>query len=136
MNIDENKGLIEISKKSKVIIMFIDYIFIIALISILNSSSILSFLEIDTPWLFRLLIYFLYYTLTEFYFNRTLGMKLFGVSIKFSKQIRLNKSFLIYSTLVLFDRVLLLVFYIFQVLLQSDKKLLISEKYSGFRWVK
>jgi hypothetical protein len=63
-------------------------------------------------------------------------MKLFGVSIKFSKQIRLNKSFLIYSTLVLFDRVLLLVFYIFQVLLQSDKKLLISEKYSGFRWVK
>lgn len=136
MEIVENNEFVEISKKLKVIIIFIDYIFIITLISLLTNKSFASILDIDMPWLFRFLIYLFYYVLMEFCFNKTLGMKLFGVSIRSKNQRKLDKSFLTYSVLVLFDRVLFLVIYIFQILLFSNKKLLISEKYSGFRWVR
>lgn len=135
MEIDKNNVLVEITKKLKIIIIFIDYIFIITLISILT-KSLTPILNIDTPWLFRFLIYLLYYTLMEFYFNKTLGMSFLGVSIKNKNHRKLDMLFLTYSVLVLFDRVIFLVIYIFQVLLCSDKKLLVSEKYSGFRWVK
>jgi len=132
----KNSELVEISKKIKVIIIFTDYIFIIGLISILTNKILDPVLDVNRPWLFRFIIYLFYYTLMEFYFNKTLGMKLFGVSIKGKSERKLDKPFLIYSVLVLFDRILFLVFYIFQVLFYSEKKLLISEKYSGFRWVK
>ena len=72
----------EISNILKLKILFTDYFIIIFLIFILNDlmKSILG-IERGYPWLFRLLIYSIYFFLSELYFNKTLGMNLFGVSI-------------------------------------------------------
>jgi len=127
----------EISNILKLKILFTDYFIIIFLIFILNDlmKSILG-IERGYPWLFRLLIYSIYFFLSELYFNKTLGMNLFGVSIVNKKKGKITKGFVIYSFIALLDRFILMIIYIFRVLFQSEKKLLICEKFSGLRWVR
>lgn len=137
MGIKNKEGINEdLSLKQKLTILFVDYIIIIGIISILDSVSITG-LERDYVWSFRLSVYFLYYVFPEYFFKRTLGMKLFGVSLKMEIALKsFEKRFLLYSILVFFDRFLLLVIYIFGTLLLTDRNLLLSEKYSGLRWRK
>lgn len=124
-----------LSLRLKLLIIFVDYIIIIAIVSIISNLSVVR-LEQNHPWLFRLVIYLIYYVFSEYFFRKTLGMKFFGVFIFNKKSDSLNKRFLIYSLLIFFDRFLLLVIYIFRLLFFTDKKLLNSEKYSGLRWIK
>lgn len=124
-----------LSLKLKLLVIFIDYIIIIAIISILNNTPVLT-LEQEHPWLFRLFIYFLYYVFPEYFYKKTLGMKFFGVFIFNKKTNSFKTRFLKYSLLVFFDRFLFLVIYTFGVLLSTDKNLLISEKFSGLIWKK
>lgn len=136
MNLKRNEEIQEnLSLRLKLIILFIDYIIIIGIISILDFLSITG-LEQDYAWLFRLSIYFLYYVFPEYVFKCTLGMRLFNVSLKTKTFKDFKKRFFLYSVLVFFDRCLLLVIYIFGVLLLTNKNLLLSEKYSGLRWQK
>lgn len=127
----------EISNILKLKILFTDYFIIIFLIFILNDlmKSTLG-IERGYPWLFRLFIYSIYFFLSELYFNKTLGMNLFGVSVINKKKGKITKHFVIYSFIALFDRFVLMIVYIFRVLFQSDKKLLMCEKLSGLRWVR
>lgn len=122
-----------ISLRLKLIILFVDYIIIIGIISIFDSLSITG-IEEDYPWLFRLSFYFFYYVFPEYIFKYTLAMRLFNVSLKSKKPMDFKREFLIYSVLVFFDRILLLVVYIFRVLFYSNRNLLLSEKYSGLSW--
>ena len=130
----KNKNL---SLKTKVIILFIEYFVFFGVSSVLYNLTI-SFLEVDRfyPWFFRLFIYLVYYVFVEFYLNKTLCMSIFGVSISNRKKGHFSSSFLKYSLLALFDRFLFLIFYMFGVLLNYDKGILLSEKYSGLRWEK
>ncbi len=123
------KGL---SIRLKLIILFIDYIIVISLISILDLTFKLGE---KNPWIFWASVYSIYYVLPELYYNRTLTMKFFGVKIG-KTQNRLNRTFLLYSFLIFLDRIVLLIIYIFRLLLQGKSNLLISEKYSGLRWLK
>lgn len=122
-----------LSLKLKLIILFIDYILIISIISILDFCSITG-LEQDYAWLFWISIYFLYYVFPEYFFKSTLAMRLFNVSLETKNFKNFKNNFFIYSVLAFFDRCLLLVIYIFGVLLLTNKNLLLSEKYSGIRW--
>ena len=126
-----------ISLRLKVIILLADFFLFFGVVS-LSYELLISILEVDRyhPWLFRLFMYLIYYTLSELFFNRTLGMTLFGVSLSDRENGEMDKSFFKYSLIVFVDRVLLTVVYMFGVLFRSDKKLLMSEKYSGIRWVK
>lgn len=131
-NIEGSKMIL--SLRTKLLILFIDYLFIICIIFLLKSllSIKLGFSYSLLLWLFT---YIMYYALPEYYFRCTLGMRLFKVSIKSKDLNNFKKGFLLYSILVFFDRFVLLIFYIFGVLFFTEKKLLISEKYSGFRWI-
>ena len=133
MNYDNKKSEQNLSLRLKLIILFVDYIIIIIITSILDYLSITG-LEQDYAWSFRLSIYFLYYVFPEYAFKRTLGMRLFKVSLKAKTLEDFKKGFLLYSALVFFDRFLLLVVYIFGVLFLTNRNLLLSEKYSGIRW--
>jgi hypothetical protein len=119
--------------KSKLTILVIDYLLLIVIISTL--STIIDF-DFISPWIYWIVVYIIYYFLFELFFNQTLGMFLFRVIIINKKKRELNKPFIIYSLLIFMDRILLLILYIFRVLLNSDNKLLISEKESNIRWVK
>jgi hypothetical protein len=123
----------ELSMKSKLTILVIDYLLLIVIISTL--STIIDF-DFISPWIYWIVVYIIYYFLFELFFNQTLGMFLFRVIIINKKKRELNKPFIIYSLLIFMDRILLLILYIFRVLLNSDNKLLISEKESNIRWVK
>lgn len=134
----KNKSIRKLSNRLKLVILFVDYI-IFAVLFLTIEDIVYSQLGIERvyPWLFRVLIYFIFYTLSEFYFNGTIGMKFFGVSIVNKKRGKLSKSFIIYSLLVFLDRfLLLLLVYFFRVFFYSKPNLLISEKYSGLRWSK
>lgn len=132
-----NGNIKEVSIRSKLIILFVDYaIFGLLLIFVDIFYSNLGFVK-NCPWLSILLIYFMFFTLSELFFNRTLGMKLFKVLIINKKQGILNRAFAIYSFLIILDRFLfLLIIYFFRVFFHSKKNLLLSEKYSGIRWSK
>ena len=131
---NKNKNL---SLKTKVIILFIEYFIFFGVSSVLYNLTI-SILEVERfyPWIFRLFIYLIYYAFAEFYFNKTLCMSMFGVSILNRKKGHFSKSFLTYTLLAFFDRFLFIIFYMFGVLLNYEKNLLLSEKHSGLRWIK
>lgn len=131
-NIEGSKMILSLRTKLK--ILFIDYLFIICIISLLKSLLSIK-LGFSYSLLFWLFIYIMYYVLPEYYFRCTLGMRLFKVSIKSKDLNNFKKRFLLYSVIVFFDRFVLIIFYIFGVLAFTDKKLLISEKYTGFRWI-
>jgi len=124
-----------LSLRLKVIILCIDYMIFGVVISVLDFLPVTG-LEPVYAWLIMLSIYLLYYVFPEYVFKCTLGMRLFNVSLKRKTFKDFSKRFFLYSVLVFFDRFLLLVIYIFGVLLLTNKKLLLSEKYSGLRWQK
>jgi hypothetical protein len=134
MSFEKNQNITEnLSLSLKVKILFLDYIILVVIISILDAIA-LTGLEKEYVWLFWLSVYILYCVFPEFIFKRTLGMKLFKVSLKPKKLNDFKNVFLLYSVLVLFDRFLILVVYLFGVLLLTDRNLLVSEKFSGLRW--
>lgn len=122
--------------KSKLIILFIDYIIIIIIISFLEKASITG-LEQHYPWFFRLFIYILYYVIPEFFFKKTLGMRILKVKITDNNE---NKDFvtrfLIYTFLIFLDRFFFLIFYLFSAMMMFNNKLLLSEKLTNLRWEK
>jgi hypothetical protein len=127
-----------VSNRLKLIILFVDYAIFSVLFLIIEDVfyNQIGF-DKDYPWLFRLLIYFVFFTLPELFFNMTLGMRFFRVSIINKKKGELNKAFIKYSLLVVLDRFLLiLLIYFFRVFFHSKANLLVSEKYSGLRWSK
>lgn len=127
-----------VSNSLKLLILFVDYA-VFGLLFLLLDFIVFFHLEIVkiSGWFFIGLVYFLFFTLSEHFFNRTIGMKLFKVSIENKKRGELNKSFIIYSLLIILDRFLLIVlFYFFRVFFHSKENLLLSEKYSGLRWIK
>ena len=139
MSIVKDKSPIKVvSIKLKLTILFVDFAIFGLLISLLEYTIYFQLdLARDFPWLFRFFIYFIFFTLSEFFFNRTLGMKLFKVSITYKNDKKLIKAFVIYSILIMLDRFLfLLIIYFFRVFFHSKNNLLLSEKYSGIRWSK
>tara|TARA_R110002072_G_scaffold99971_4_gene219822 strand:- start:2441 stop:2842 length:402 start_codon:yes stop_codon:yes gene_type:complete len=123
--------------KDKLIILFIDYM-LFGITFLITEDIFWSIpgLERQYPWLFRLFIFLIYFVFTEFYFGKTLGMKIFKVSIN-QNSYKSNIAFFKYSIIALFDRTIFIVLiYIFRVLFYSKNHLLISEKYSGLRWTK
>lgn len=136
---NKNQENIEtLSNKLKLIVLSLDYI-IFSLLFLTIEEIVYSKLNFDRafPWLFRLLIYFVFFTLSELIFNRTLGMRLFKVSLANKRIGKSSKAFIKYSVLVIFDRfILIFLFYFFRVFFQSKKNLLLSEKYSGLRWTR
>lgn len=124
-----------LSLKSKLVILFFDYIILISIVSVLDAIA-LTGLERDYAWFFWLAVYLLYYVFPEYIFKRTLGMRLFKATLKSQNVSNFKIQFLKYSLLVFIDRVFLLIIYIFSVLLQTDRNLLVSEKLSNFRWKK
>ncbi|MBD1263175.1 hypothetical protein HZY62_21485 [Maribacter polysiphoniae] len=127
---------IALSNRLKLNILFVDFI-IFSFLFLTIEGMIYSQVDFDRvfPWLFRLLIYFMFFTLSELLFNRTLGMRLFKVSLVNKKRGELSKAFVKYSFLVVLDRfILIILLYFFRIFFHSKKNLLISEKYSGLRW--
>ncbi len=128
----------ELSNKLKLAILFTDYlVFSLLFLTIEYLFKAQLGLGIDYPWLFRLLIYFVFFTMMEFLFNCSLGMKLFKVSLPNRRNCHLDKAFLKYALLIIPDRfILLILVYFFRVFFHSRENLLLSEKYSGLRWVR
>lgn len=124
----------ELSMKSKVLILFMDYLMIILIISILRVFHI-PFIE-EHSILFWFIVYVLYYVLPEWFFKRTLAMRFQGVHIVDLRNNSSIKSFLIYSFLAFFDRIVFLIVYLIVAMLMFDYRLLLSEKLSGLRWRK
>lgn len=122
----------------KLLVLFVDLALFAVYLSIIESLLLPIFgLEDLNTWSIVFLTYFLLFLIPEFYFNRTLGMKFFNVLIKNRRPGEINKNFITYSILVIFDRFLLIILlYFFRVFFYSNKNLLLSEKYSGLRWSK
>lgn len=118
-------------KLATLIVDYLFLIFIIYLTQLLFGS--INTIEYKSPWLFWFMMYLLYYFLPEIVFKRTFGMFLFGFRLDTNKEKKI-KPFLMYSIIVLFDRKIFLVIYIFRILFNSQKKLLFAEFYSGLRW--
>jgi hypothetical protein len=119
--------------KDKLVILFVDYIIVIGIILIVTD---LTKLGESNPWLFRFSVYLIYYFISELLFNRTFGMRLFNVAIDGKKVGQFNLAFMKYSCIILIDRFVLLILYIFRMLFFSNKILMLSENYSGLRWKK
>ncbi len=124
-----------LSLKSKLAILFVDYIILIGIVCVLDAIA-LTGLEGDYACFFWLAVYLLYYVFPEYIFKRTFGMRFFKVTLKSQNACNFKIQFLKYSVLIFNDRILLLIIYIFGVLLQTDRNLLLSEKLSNFRWRK
>lgn len=129
----------ELLLRTKVLIIFIEN-FIFWGITFLLYNFVLSILKIDRfhPWYFRLFIYILYFVFSEFYFKKTLLMKFFNIHLT---QKNMSKpfsiwTFIIYTIFIFLDRFVLVVFYMFGIfMLRTEKGLLISERFSGLRWL-
>lgn len=132
MNIQNKEK--KLSLKFKLKILFTDYLLIIGLISFFN--IIFPHLDKNHPWFFWLCMYFIYYTCPEFFFKRTLGMRLWNVFIYNTRNSGFNKKFLIYSIVVILDRFVFSIFYLASAIHMFDNKLFLSEKISGLRWRK
>jgi hypothetical protein len=82
-----------------------------------------------------MLSYIFYFVLPEFFFKRSLAMKLFGVKIDEKNGTLKNQ--LIYMIFAFFDRTILFVINAFYGIMgQNEYKLFFSENFSGFRLVK
>ena len=127
-----------VSNRTKIAILFVDF-FMFALIFMIIEDIMYKYLGVEKvyPWIFRLIIYFVFFTMSEFVFNATIGMKLMKVSIVNRQKGRLNMTFILYSLFVVLDRFLLFIFiYSFRVLMYSNANLILAEKISGLRWSK
>lgn len=131
---DKNDNL---SIRIKVLILFVDFTLFAILLSVIETFLSIFDIKVFNTWLFMLLIYFTFFTIPEFHFNRTLGMKFFKVLVTNRKSVKFDKKFLVYSIFVILDRSFLLVFlHFFKALFHSKDNLLLSEKYSHLRWSK
>jgi len=134
-----NTNSSELTLFSKTIIITIDLIlwrfiwfFIAEFIGVGVSSEIGS----NYSHILNTLSYLLYFVFPEIYFKRTLGMVILRAKINIVKPKKL-KNYLVYIFLSYFDRTVLFIFYIVRGLWSVEKgKLLLSEKVSGFYWVK
>ena len=122
----------KLSYKKKAIILFIEY-FIFAIFSqiIFELLELLIDNKNYNSWLIRLILFFLYFNLSELIFSRSLGMSLF--KIENSNQGKLNINFIIYSLTSILDRILFVPFHILLAFMNYENPLL-CEKLSGINW--
>lgn len=74
-----NVQLIDLNIRDRLKILFTDYLIFIILIFII--TSVFPLINSYFPRGFRLISYLIYYTLSEYFFSRTLGMRLWNVEI-------------------------------------------------------
>lgn len=116
-------------------ILFIDYIVFITTIAFLDKASITG-LEQQYPLILWLFVYILYYVVPEYFFKKTLGMKMLKVKITDDENKHFRKRFLIYTFLIFLDRFIFLIFYLASAIMMFDYKLLLSEKLTNLKWKK
>jgi hypothetical protein len=120
---------INLKYRKKVIIIFIEY-FVFALFFQLNFSffKTIGFSNFIT---ILLLSYFIYYSLFEFLFNKSLVMRIFNVEL--DKQKKSNIHFVLYFISSILDRTLFLPFHMLLTIMNYEN-LLLCEKLSGIKW--
>lgn len=130
MNTTESK----LKSKRKVIILFVEY-FLFAAFNQIFYKLICLLLNKERfyPWYFMLFSFFVYYSLCEFKFNKTLGMQIFKVELDIPNVKKTNLNFIIYSIASIIDRTLFLPIHMLLAILNYEN-LLLCEKLSGIKW--
>ena len=120
---------INLKYRKKDIIIFIEY-FVFSLFFQLtfNFFKTIGFSNFIT---ILLLSYFIYYSLFEFLFNKSLVMRIFNVEL--DKQKKSNLHFVLYSISSILDRTLFIPFHMLLTMMNYEN-LLLSEKLSGIKW--
>lgn len=129
-----NVQLIDLNIRDRLKILFTDYLIFIILIFII--TSVFPLINYYFPRGFRLIAYVIYYTFSEYIFSRTLGMRLWNVEIYDVGNKNKLKRILIYSVLIILDRFVFSLYYLFLALLNYENKIFLSEKRSQFMWKK
>jgi hypothetical protein len=123
-----------LSFRIKIIILIVEYFFFFFVYSTLDFFiDNFIFQNPINPWLYRFLVYIIYFTLSEFFFQKTLIMYFFKVKISSGSKSYV-KSFWVYSFYVFLDRVFFLHIYFITMLLNLNYNYLLSEKKSGLKW--
>lgn len=120
--------------KKKVITLFVDF-FLFAAFSQIIYELICLFLDKERfyPWSVKLFSFFLYYSLIELRFNKTLGMVLLKVELNNPNQHKMNLNFIIYTLTSILDRTILLPIHML-IAIMNYENVFLCERLSGIKW--
>lgn len=124
-----NNKNISLKYRKKVIIIFIEFfvfsVFFQLTFSFLKTLGFTYFINT------YIISYFVYYSLSEFIFNKSLVMRIFNVEL--NRQNKPNVHFILYLILSILDRTLFIPIHLLLTIMNYEN-LLLCEKLSGIRW--
>ena len=126
---------IALKYRKKVIINFVEY-FVFALFAIQTHKFLKYTLDLKEYINFYAVIiicYLIYFSLLEFFINKSLIMFLFKVEL--SKEKRSNGYFVLYAITSILDRTIFMPFHMLLTMMNYEN-LLLCEKLSGIKWIK
>lgn len=125
----------ELKYRKKVIIIFVEY-FIFALFAVQTHKFLKYTLDLKEYINFYVVIiicYLIYFSLFEFFINKSLMMSLFKVEL--SKEKRNNGYFVLYVITSFIDRTIFVPFHMLLTIMNYEN-LLLCEKLSRIKWIK